>query len=193
MDIQDRIDCAERALTRANDLLKNLLQRDGVTIRMAHLVCIAMADIDEAMDCLCDVPPDNGQTEAEHSADPFVATAEDGYYVFCPDCGKLIDSDYTCFSTRAEADAYARQHCDCAKNTPAPVAPETDVSNEDYSISSRPNIPPHRHKVKPRLVAKDPCKDCAQARPGGCPYTCAARNRYIAAVERYYSKTMLDV
>ena len=137
MDIQDRIDCAERALTRANDLLKNLLQRDGVTIRMAHLACIAMADIDEAI---------------------------------------------------AYLDDYG-----CAKNTPAPVAPETDVQNEDYSISSRPNIPPRHHKVKPRLVAKDPCKDCAQARPGGCPYTCAARNRYIAAVERYYSKTMLDV
>ena len=79
------------------------------------------------------------------------------------------------------------------KSTPAPATPETDVQNEDYSISSKPNIPPRYHKVKPRLVAKDPCKDCAQARPGGCPYTCAARNRYIAAVERYYSKTMLDV
>lgn len=48
----------------------------------------------------------------EMGLDPHVAGAV-GCNVVCPDCGQLVPSDYDSFVSQAEADSYAREHCDC--------------------------------------------------------------------------------
>lgn len=46
-------------------------------------------------------------------ADPFAYGPgfDNGAFVFCPDCGTMVQSGYGAFASKAAADQYAREHC----------------------------------------------------------------------------------
>lgn len=76
---------------------------------------------EEAREAAASGVPKEYETEDDFSGgdrDPYSANPanEEKFSVICPDCGQLVPSVYDSFPSKDEADAYAREHCDCHKS-----------------------------------------------------------------------------
>lgn len=75
----------------------------------------------------------------EEDRSPYAANPENRkiYSVICPDCGQLVPSEYNSYASREEADAYAREHCDCHKQPPREDEPPVCLGTCRYCGQSR--------------------------------------------------------
>ncbi len=107
------------------------------------------------------------------------AAGAEGYSVICPDCGQLVPSDYQSFASKADADKYAREHCDCRKQGRIiALSPKTNEA-ADLEIMPREQLlgilftpaPDNRPKLKSpsSLTQFGACRYCGQAQSAyGC-------------------------
>lgn len=88
--------------------------------------------------------------------DPFVYGPgfDNGTFVFCPDCGAMVQSGYSAFTTKAAADQYAREHCPkCA--AAAKVARAAQLAERERFLRDLETVVKKAEPTVQRLVFED--------------------------------------